>query len=323
MKLIISGGVARKSNSIAGDWNSFGGGVLIVYDTDSCTVDSRFEYVTPIENKPSEFSSILFKSFDREGKHLFLTTKTEVLIYDMVAGEVDACISHPLMNDVHHISVTKDFLYVVSTGIDSVLVFNRSDFSLKDIIFVGDGAFQDKFCRNKDYRKIESLKPHECHPNYFFSFRNRSYVTRLKQRDCVDVESGRKYPICDNFIHDGVVFEDKVFFTSVDGRLIVSDFRSMNEIYDLKDCDESGVPLGWCRGVLPVDHGRAWVGFSVLRNTRFKENVKWAYSKLLNRKSYTSKRTRISLYNTFTREVEREVFLDDFGMDAVFRIMEA
>ena len=57
----------------------------------------------------------------------------------------------------------------------------------------------------------------------------------------------------------------------------------------LNEIEESTAPLGWCRGVLPVGEV-ACVGFSRLRPTRFRRNVRWVKRGLRRRSVYPADR---------------------------------
>lgn len=320
MKLFITGGKARKSNNIARDWSSFRAGVAILYDTEKKKVELEFDYVTPLDSKPSEASSVLFKACSKVGEVVYICSKTEYIKYNFDKKCIEKTVSHPLMNDVHHVAAFEDRVYVVSTGLDSVLIFDRITDEYVGCEYLGGGSIEDKFDLACDYRKVESLKPHECHPNYVFSFNGDIYVTRFMQKDCINLVTRQTTPISDSFIHDGVDFDGSLYFTSVDGRFYRTILDGKVEEFDLRKGYESNDPLGWCRAILPVGDGRVLVGFSVLRNTKFKENIKWAYSKISSR-SYTSMRTRLVLYDMKTSLVEDEIMLDELGMDAVFGVL--
>lgn len=320
MKLAITGGRARKTNSIKYGWTSTEAAILLIYDTEKKDVIGRFEYSNPDKNFVSDNPSILFKTCSIKDGTLYLCTKTEVLLYDLVSEKVVSRFSHPFMNDVHHVSCIDEKIYVVSTGLDSILEFSKEQ-NFERLIYLGNGDFQDNFSLETDYRRIESLKPHECHPNYIFSFEGNIYATRLHQKDCIDIIRKKPFPISESPIHDGVVRNGYVFFTSVDGKIIKSNLGSYKQVFDINLMDGDELPLGWCRGVLPIDDDLFIVGFSVLRNTKIKDNVKWVASKFGLSGKYTSKRTRLSLVDVRNNSVEDMVFLDDLGIDAVFGIV--
>jgi hypothetical protein len=64
-----------------------------------------------------------------------------------------------------------------------------------------------------------------------------------------------------------------------------------------------------------MDNGRTWIGFSRLRTTRFRENVKWVvqgFKKVLP--------TRVACYDLKKRECLVEIDLEPYGLHAVYSI---
>jgi hypothetical protein len=72
---------------------------------------------------------------------------------------------------------------------------------------------------------------------------------------------------------------------------------------------------------LPISDSKVIVGFSILRNTKSKEFIKWAAMKMQN-KNYTNKRTRIVFYDLQNLCAEKEIFIDETGIDAIYSIHE-
>ncbi len=124
-------------------------------------------------------------------------------------------------------------------------------------------------------------------------------------------------------IHDGWVKEGYIYFTSVDGHLYVvsEDTLKVEEELDLNTLGGDSPPgFSWCRGVLPVEGGRAWVCFTRIRQTRWKEKVRW----IKNMVSAVSRpTTRLALYDLGRRERLQEINLEAMGMHAVFNAVPA
>jgi hypothetical protein len=71
--------------------------------------------------------------------------------------------------------------------------------------------------------------------------------------------------------HDGCLFGDRIYFTTVDGHIVIASRKTLKveETVDLNQMSgPSGQVLGWCRGVLPLDERRLWVGFTRVRPTQ-------------------------------------------------------
>ena len=77
--------------------------------------------------------------------------------------------------------------------------------------------------------------------------------------------------------------------------------------------------LGWCRGLLPLDSRRLWVGFTRVRKTRFKENLLWVKHAFRDRE----RPTHMALYDLAEKKLLQEIDLEKFGMNVVFGMYPA
>jgi hypothetical protein len=96
---------------------------------------------------------------------------------------------------------------------------------------------------------------------------------------------------------------------------------TIDEIVDLKEIGEEKALLGWCRGLLPLDDRRIWVGFTRVRKTKFKENVLWVANIL--REGVMQKPTHVALYDLVARKCLQEFDLEPHAMNIVFGIFPA
>jgi hypothetical protein len=127
------------------------------------------------------------------------------------------------------------------------------------------------------------------------------------------------------WIHDGILRGDRLYFTAVNGQVIVmnrdgSDVQryDLNEIAD-KASSRIDAPLGWCRGLEVLDDGRVVVGFSRMRQTKWKERVKWAKSQL-GRDVHELYPTRVVTFDLERRRQEDEIDLEGAGINAIFSV---
>lgn len=218
--------------------------------------------------------------------------------------------SHPQLNDVHHAIRHDGALWVASTGADAVLEV-RGDEVRTHVLGapLPDGDL-----------RARSLKPHRVHPNHLFVWAERVWVTRLHQGDAVAVgDPGQRLFVDEERIHDGVVHEGRVWFTTVDGRVVAIDGGGERRVLDLNDGEG---PLGWCRG-LAFHDGLLWVGFSRLRATRWRRNLAWVRGKLRGRVEVSDRPTRLVGVRLadgpeLRGEVVRTVDLEALGVGAIF-----
>jgi hypothetical protein len=109
---------------------------------------------------------------------------------------------------------------------------------------------------------------------------------------------------------------ERLYFTTVNGYLVVANPNNcqVEETIDLNALHEEDTLLGWCRGVL-LDGHRAWIGFSRIRPTRFRETLSWVRQGF--RRSLP---TRIACYDLAAKRLLTEINLEEHGLNAVFSI---
>ncbi len=306
------------------EWNLYETALMLRLDTKTGEVRTCVEYQSPAEARANENSSNVFKAGTLVGDTLYACTSTEVLIFKLPGFERIGYISLPCFNDVHHVTPSADGnLLVASTGLDMVVKFTPEGKVLEQWDVLGE-ALWSRFSQETDYRKVDSTKPHKSHPNFIFELDGEVWVTRFRQRDAIALGgSGKRIDIAVQTPHDGLVSGDRIYFTTVDGRVVIANRRMLkvDEVVDLKSIDGQKSLLGWCRGLLPLDEGKIWVGFTRVRKTNLQENVLWV--KNIFHEGMSVKPTHISLYDIVGRKCLQEFDLEPHGMNIVFSIFPA
>jgi len=323
--LYVLGGKQRKRLLKAEEeWNLFESGLVLKLDTSSGAVQTCLEYKSRRDARAHEHSSSEFKSGALVGDLLYACTNTEILVFKLPGFEQINYISLPCFNDVHHVTPSRDGnVLVVSTGLDMVVRLTPQGELLEAWDVLGGPPWQ-RFSREIDYRKIASTKPHRSHPNFAFELGRDVWVTRLHQRDAVCLtDPAKRIDIALELPHDGLIRGKEIYFTLVDGRVAVAnaDTLTVDRVFDFKTLDDPNALLGWCRGVLPVEDQKLWVGFTRVRKTRFQENVHWV--KRVFKEGMIEKPTHISLYDVGHNRCLQEFDLEAYGMNIVFSIFAA
>jgi hypothetical protein len=306
------------------EWSLYEAALILELDTESGDVRTCVEYKTPPEARAKETSSSVFKSGTLIDDMLYTCTSTEVLIFKLPSFQRIDYISLPCFNDLHHVTPTSDgALLAANTGLDMVAKFNRRGELLAEWNVLPEVPWS-RFSRATDYRKVETTKPHKSHPNFVFELDGEVWVTRFHQRDAICLNnSGKRIDIAVQSPHDGLLFHERIYFTSVDGRVIIANPATLQveRMIDLKQIDGQDALLGWCRGLLPLDDRRVWVGFTRIRKTRFRENILWVRSVL--REDMREKPSHIALYDLENMRCIQEFDLEVHGMNVVFSIFSA
>ena len=334
--LYILGGEMRPNAARKSEWQHFKNAVVVKVDLASREAALIHEYVSPPDACP-DLPSIIFKAGTLAGDRLYACTQTEILVYRLPNFTVEHYVSLPYFNDIHHVTPSgRDTLLIAVTGLD-IIVEIGLDGALVNEWDVSGGDVWTRFSRDVDYRKVPSTKPRVAHPNFVFMLGEEIWTTRCDLYDAIclaDSEkridlSGKGFrPV--EFVHDGVLHDGKLYFTAVDGNVLIADPQTcaVTEVIDLRDFVDSDYPLGWCRGIKVIDADRVVVGFSRLRQTKLHDKVRWAKAQVRRisgdekyAESLPSLPTRISCFNLRTGEQEWELPLSDQKTDAIFSIL--
>lgn len=297
--------------------------LILKVDPESERADLCVKYQSPPAVRASSLSSSIFKSGTLAGKNLYTCTSTEVLIFEIPEFRRTGYVSLPCFNDLHHVTATRDGnLLVANTGLDTVVKFTRQGKVLAEWSVLGEDPWS-RFSRDVDYRRVESTKPHRSHPNFVFELDDEVWVTRFFQRDAVCLTNPEKrIDIGVEKPHDGVAFGGRLYFSTVDGRIVIVGCRTLavEQIVNLNEIDNRGnALLGWCRSLLPIDERRIWVGFTRVRKTKFTENLLWIKHGFQDREQPT----HIALYDLAEKRCLREIDLERHGLNIVFGIYPA
>jgi len=302
------------------EWQSYDQAVVIELDPAKNYSRTCVEYVSPPEVCADGLSAVLFKSATLQGNALFTCTSTEVLVYELPSFRLQHYISLPCFNDLHHVCPTqRGTLLVVVTGLDMVVEITTTGTVVREWNVLGEDPWS-RFSRQTDYRKVPTTKPHLSHPNHVFELDQEIWVTRFHQRDAICLSTpGPRIDIKVQSPHDGYVSGDRIYFTTVDGHVVIASRKTL-QVEDVIDLNQmsgrTGQVMGWCRGVLPLDQRRLWVGFTRVRPTKFVENVAWV-------RGYADRHqpSHVALYDLESKTCEQEIELEPHGIDVVFSLL--
>lgn len=321
--LLVVGGRQKKTAHFDEDWHGYRSGVVAWVDPDTGDMEEVLTYESPPETVPDERPSMLFKAGHLNGQTLIACTRTEIMEFELPSFERRTHISLPYFNDIHHVRPGRNGTFlVVVTGLDLVAEVSSGGDTLNMWNVLGEDPWH-RFSPEVDYRKVATTQPHQSHPNFSFVIGDDFWVTRFGQRDAVSLTNpGERIYLGGEAPHDGVVYGDKVYFTTIDGRVVVADTGTKEVVLDidLNEIDGGSKSLGWCRGMYVVDEQRVVVGFSRLRPSVFRENVQWVRHRFGKRESSGARPTRIVCYDLSARSIVWDHDLEPVGLNAVFSI---
>jgi hypothetical protein len=319
--LYVLGGQQRGARPMSGglDWYEYERGLILEVDPETGSVEQRLSYQSPPGTRVEEEPVVLFKSATLVDDILYACTQTEVMSYRVPGFEPCSYLSLPRFNDVHHVRPTAEGgLLVAISGLDQVVELGPDGSLRREWSAIEGERPWDRFDPAIDYRLVRTTKPHHAHPNHVFQIDDEVWATRFEQRDAISLtRPGRRIPIDLERPHDGLVHDGRVWFTTVNGKIVVADTASLAvvEVIDLTELQASAEPLGWARGIHLDAAGGLWVGFSRIRPTKFRENVAWVARGFKNVRP-----TRIDRYDLASRRLTHSIDLEPAGLSAVFSI---
>lgn len=192
---------------------------------------------------------------------------------------VDSIISNNLMSDLHGIYVDKDRIFSVLTGKDTIVISDHDGKIIDHFTIKNDlTTFKDEVIENVDWRFLSKQfrgSTGYWHFNYIQLIDNELWLT-ARNTNC--------FVICDlktkkaklkmmnlctpALIHDGLLKEEKYYFTSIDGKIIIASQPTninpgsrekideislynrdlITKLIRIKDTNYCKEP-NWCRGI--------------------------------------------------------------------------
>lgn len=303
------------------EWNLYERAIIARIDPETERTEICVDYISPPEVFAADgIPAILFKSGTVIGNRMYVCTSTEVLIFELPEFRRIGYVSVPCFNDLHHVSINGGGnLLVANTGLDMVVEIGPDAKILRLWNVLGENPWK-RFSPETDYRRVATTKPHLSHPNFVFTIGSEVWVTRCEQKDAVCLtHPDQRIALSTECVHDGVSYGGKIYFTSVDGKLVIVDQETFRiiQVVDLNVIgNEERALLGWCRGVLVADERRVWVGFTRVRKTKFMEKLNWVKHVFRD----VDKPTHIALYDIVGQECLKEIDLEPLGLNIVYSI---
>jgi len=316
MQYILSLGYPKKEHLNMDEWGKYKAGALQIIDWETGQLIKGITYVSP-PGMIARDGSIQFKAGTLYNEAFFVPTNTEILVYDLPDLKLKKKYSHQSFNDVHHVTVINDLIYICNTGLEIIQVMNFNG----DIIEEHNAAVSDtwkRFNRETDYRMVPTTKPREAHANFIFSLGDELWCTRFLQKDAICIGDNSKkiaLNVSHGSPHDGLVSGDFIYFTLTDGYVVIINKNNLKReaVIDLNKIYNNKGLLGWCRGIEVVGQ-KCYVGFTALRTSKYREYGLWIKH---GRKPLGS---RIAEFDLSTRTLAKELPVAQETGAAIFTI---
>jgi hypothetical protein len=320
-ELYVVGGRQRAPRPLSAgnrDWNGYEQALVLRINPASGEWREEISHVSPSDVIAPDDAAITFQAGTVKDQVLYICTQTEVLLYRLPDFEQVGYLSLPIFNDLHHVFPTPEgTILVANAGLEMVMEVTLAGKILKTWNVLGEEI--PDVSSGIDYRRI-STKPHRSHPNYLFYIDSDPWTTRFHQGDAICLtQPDRRISITTERIHDGVVHDGRIYFSSVNGCIYVANATTLavENVINLNQMHAEELQLGWCRGIL-VDGNNLWVGFSRIRPTKWRENVSWVM-----RGFKDARPTHIACYDLSKNKCVTEIDLEPMGLNVVYSIFPA
>src|SRR5690349_598960 len=298
-----------------GNWNGYDEGVIVRIDPATGAGAECVSYVSPPDVCSPGEAAITFQAGAIQDNLLYVCTQTEVLVFELPSFKRVAYLSLSVFNDLHHVRPTPTGeVLIANAGLELVMQTTLQGEICKVWNVLGEEPWQ--LNSDVDFRKI-STQPHHAHPTCQFSINSEPWATRFHQGDAICLtQPEKRIEVSKERIHDGLVHEGRVYFTSVNGWIYVANTTTLTleRSINLSEMHPEGTLLGWCRS-LHAEGDLLWVGFSRIRPTKWRENVTW----LMRGFKYVQP-THIACYDLAKNECVQEINLEPMGLNAVYSI---
>lgn len=296
MKLLITGGY----------FDHGGDGVVWTVDLARECADILLRWAPPDHLKvPSK--GFAGGSLASDGT-LYVAAHAAVVRASTQAGEVTGILHQPCMNDLHHVALVRDRLYVSNTGLGAVEVlgvdgtFHGSHALLPTWAnarrmdgddpppnappvapgwsgmppepwphAARDDGYHDADRHSAPFHRLKV--PDYLHVNHVAFLGDRAVATCFADgtlRDMSTFGVAARFP--NSFLHDGIPHGDSFWLTAIDGTLLELDPQTLSERRRLATFATGH--HGWCRG-LAVTNDHLVVGLTQVRRGRLPRH-RWA-----------------------------------------------
>lgn len=254
-----------------------------------------------------------------------------VFIFDPASKELVTVKTSDEYNDLHHISVNGDRVYLANTGRDCIDILDHGLRNISCIDFLSESEALARVDGNYDvtgeYFDID-LKgiefhlrkvPDKWHINHttrvINGFDSRVVATSFSKQCLIDAETME--PLCREFAtqpHDGVVANGYIWVTTVSGQIYRSTLSFPLEFEVYFNLFQNAPFEGWCRGLL-VTRDAIFVAITAIQKESTR--TKWL--------SVPATETRTGIYRIDLCSISVDDFYDfsDANGSRIFSILEA
>jgi hypothetical protein len=253
---------------------------LLEIDIETKTIKEVFNH-TP--NHKSKVNGKGFTQIEhiKEKNILLVADYNQFHVFDANNYKIIISVSSNIMNDIHGIKYFNNLIIIVNTGFDSIEIYNLEGKFIQSINLLSFDEALNRFSNKNinlsfdSYYNNDNTKPFnqrvikdKFHLNNCTIIDNKLIATSFTKKTLIDLSPYREIasPLEAN-IHDCVLYDNKIWITSVDGKIYFRN-KNIDKFSDFKeyvDLFNIGIYYGWCRGLYFSD-GFVYIGITEINS---------------------------------------------------------
>lgn len=266
-------------------------GGVVLYDVDSNKILKQYVH-------DKKWKRVGWRGGKVYGDYLIATDWSDLHYFNIREWKYEKTFKKNTFNDLHHIQIHNDKMYVVNTGLDAIEIFNNPmnpEFEKIEFVFKKNPKlFKDRaIVLNENYNTMLKVKPHSCHPNCIEFDKKRIFVTcfakeqRINTGEIIELNSGKRVTRKHYDCHDGMFYGDD-FYTTRTRHATILIFKNLRN---------GAIPMEPVE-TIKIEAGKGWWRGMVIYN-----NMLYVFASDGYRKKKTT--VRIAIVNLKTRKTSK------------------
>lgn len=199
-------------------------------------------------------------------KNVFLIADyNQFHIVDAINYKIRKSITSNTLNDIHGITFHNNLIIITNTGFDSIEIYDTNGQFIQTVSLLPFKELENRFLGKEqkqvsdnyydnDNNKLfnQRIIKDKFHLNNCTVIDNKLIATSFTKKTLIDLSLYREIATpLPTYIHDCVIYNDKIWITSVDGKIYFRD-KNISQFSDFKEyvnLFEIGNYYGWCRGL--------------------------------------------------------------------------
>ncbi len=237
---------------------------LIEIDIDTKEEKELIQYI-PNNNLAVKGKGFTQITYNKHENIFLIADYNQFHIIDAINFKIRKSITSNTLNDIHGIKFYNNLIIITNTGFDSIEIYDINGQFIQTISLLSFKESGDRFLGKEQSETSDNYYDNDnnkafnqriikdkFHLNNCTVIDNRLIATSFTKKTLIDLSLYREIasPL-PTYIHDCLIYDDKIWITSVDGKVYYRE-KNINKFSDFKeyvDLFKVGDYYGWCRGL--------------------------------------------------------------------------